>query len=152
MSMVTPPYPADPLVPLGESGFSKTVILNNIYGLVNGVVNALQSATVAQANRITLFTTWQSAYTNELAQIPIFTKTTGLPPGQSYTSSQMTTLTNLVGRYTSQVQNRQSVIANASKTLQSNVDQSNNAVNAQSTLATTLIQQFSTLLASAFSH
>lgn len=144
-----PLFPPDPLVPLGYSGFSGTFILNKIYTSVRNVVNALQNATVAEANRIKLFTEWQAAYTNQLAQIPVFNKNTG---GDNFSATQLTQLTNIVGRYTSFVQNRQSVISNASKTLQSDVDQSNNAVNAQSTLATTLIQQFSTLLASAFSH
>jgi len=135
--------PVDPLRPLGTADYTATSILNRIYATVNNMVNTMQNVTAAETGRTQLLTTWQTAYTVKMNQLHTFTSVDG--------SSDTSDLNSLNTKYLQNLQNRQSVLNNTLKALQSNIDQSNSAVNTQSTQGTSIIQTLSTLLSSTFS-
>jgi len=146
---VTPTGPADP-TSLAPGDYTSTVILNRIFSLILTMITALQDATAAQANRLTFLGTWQNSYTQLNAEIPTFTQTSGSSFPGNMNTSQRGQLNQLNTTLSTTVQNRQSVVSDAAKALQSNVNQSNDAVNSQSTLGTSILQELSTLLSSIF--
>jgi len=134
---------------LGSGNYANLTILNNIFNLCNNMITSLQDAAATQSNRLTLFSNWQTDYTDALDQIHTFTK------GDGYTissdSSDRTAANQVNTANTTAMQGRQSVVSDDAKALQSNVDSTNDAVNQQSTLGTAILQQMSTLLSSIFS-
>jgi hypothetical protein len=96
-------------------------------------------------------TQWQKAYTDALAQVHTFISGSVDIGG---TSSGDVTARNDLNKLNSSLiqtmQNRQSVVSDDAKALQSNVNQSNDAVNQQSNLGTAIIQELGTLLSSIY--
>ena len=148
---VTPTSPADP-TSLSPGQYTSSVILNNIFELLLKMVGSLQNVAAAQAKLLSFQTQWQSVYTDVMGQIHTFTK--GGTGAFSGTSSAAATSRNDMNRLNSNfiqtLQNRQSVVSNNAKSLQSNVNQSNDAVNQQSNLGTAILQELSTLLSTIF--
>jgi len=159
---INPSIPVDP-TSLGRANYTATSILNTIYNTVNSMVSSLQNVTAAETGRINLMTDWQAAYTSKMNQLHTFTQNeslhksdgTALNYGPLYGTSSSAanlraSLNNLNTRYLQNLQNRQTVLSNQSKALQSSIDQSNSAVNTQSTQGTSIIQTLATLLGSTF--
>ena len=116
------------------------------------MINTLQSAAAAQASRLTFLTNWQSAYTDEMNQIHAFVQGNGDKiDGTSQEDQNMQSALNQVNStYTEQMRANQSTVGDAAKALQSAVNQSSDAVTTQSNLATSILQQMSTVLATIF--
>lgn len=150
--MTTPvggPYPTDP-TNLATSNFTSSIILNKIFNLLLTMITSLQNVAAAQANLLNFETNWQSAYTNVMAQVHTFTQGGGGLAGASSNATQRADLNNLNSNFIQTLQNRQGVVSDNAKALQSNVSQSNDAVNQQSNLGTAILQELSTLLSSIF--
>lgn len=142
-----PPPPADP-TSLSSANYTSTIILNRIFTLILKMITTLQNVAAAQASRLKFMSQWQSAYTDAMSQIHTFIK--GDHKAFSGTSSSDMTarddLNRLNASYTQTLQNRQSIISDDAKALQSNVNQSTDAVNQQSNLGTAILQELSSLL------
>jgi hypothetical protein len=149
---VIPPSPPESTSSIGSSNFVSTVILNNIFDLLLKMISSLQNVAAAQANRLTFQSQWQSAYTNLMAQVPVFVAGNSGPFSGSDTANvnARNDLNNLNSTFTQTLQNRQSIVSDNSKALQSNINQSNDAVNQQSNLGTAIIQELGTLLSAIF--
>lgn len=148
MAQVTPPAPVDPSQ-LSQGQFSSTVILNNIFSMILSMVGTLQNAAASQASRLKFMATWQQQYTELAAAVPTLVQGEG-PFGSTNQDTVRGEINSLAANITATIQNRQSVVSDNAKALQSNVNQSNDAVNQQSNLATAIIQELSTLLAAIF--
>jgi hypothetical protein len=144
---------------LASAGFEKPLILNNIFALVGSMLQSLQSVAAAQAQTLQSFTEWQAAYTNKLAQLPVFLSaqnpTNGLNDTSLITSGDKATardsLNNTVNvNLRSILQTRSSTISDTSKQMQSNISQSTDAVSQQSNLAITIIQELQTLMSAIY--
>lgn len=146
---VTPVDPTDS-TSLRSGVYTSTNILNRIFDLIVAMLATLQRTATAQADRLTFDTQWQKAYTDVMNQIHVFTK--GSTDSAAFTSSDTTraNLNQLNSQYTETLRNRRSIISDDAKAVQSNVNQSNDAVNQQSTLGTSILQQLTTLLSSVF--
>lgn len=146
-SSTTPVSPTDN-TSLTTSKFTDTNILNRIFELLVRILATLQNVSAAQANRLTFDTQWQKAYSDLLTQVHVFAK----DDGTSLSSSDTTraNLNQLNAQYTTVIQSRQSVVSDDAKALQSNVNQSTDAVSQQSTLATSILQELSTILSKLF--
>ena len=146
----TPTPPADP-TSLRSAGYTLASILNGVFKSIISITTSLQSATAAEASRTTLMTSWQAAYTNMMNEVHTFTQGTDFISG---TDSKSVTgrgdLNRLNTAYIQTLQNRQGAISSTSKQLQSNVDQSNSAVTAMTSLASSFMQELSTLTGSTF--
>lgn len=152
------PTPTPPVTPqestssIGSSNFVSTIVLNDIFSLILKMVTSLQNAAAAQAHRLTFQSQWQSSYTNLMAQVPVFVQVDGRPFGskEGDDPKNRDDLNRVNATYTQTLQNRQSVVADSSKALQSNINQTNDAVNQQSNLATAILQELGTLLSAIY--
>ncbi|MCE5319039.1 MAG: hypothetical protein LLG04_16965 [Parachlamydia sp.] len=160
--------------------YGKPFILNRVFDLLVLMIDVLQRTAAAQANRLNFLTQWQKAYTDELNQIHSFVASNGdgearqltdggtINTGGSGTQDFRTNdngidkvgddssgkirgeLNSLNSIYTQQIQGNLNVISNDAKALQANVNQSNDSVQSQSDMATSILQQMSTILTSIY--
>lgn len=143
-----------------QVGFSKTLLINRIFNLLNGMIVVLQKAAAAQANQLNVLTQWQKAYTDTMDQIHSFGTGSNdywdqLPSSSSsYNADKLnalqTTLNTTNSNYTTQLQNERSIVSDGAKSLQTNLNQTTDAVNQQTSLATSLLQEISTLTSTIF--
>jgi len=158
--------------------FGKPFILNRVFDLLVLMIDVLQRTAASQANRLNFLTQWQKAYTDELNQIHSFVGGNGdgearqLVADGNDGSGPLTDFRpndNLISKfgddtsgkvrgelnstnsiYTQQIQGNLNVISNDAKALQANVNQSNDSVQSQSDMATSILQQMSTILTSIY--
>lgn len=149
--MSTPPV--DPLdqTNLTTSNFhTGTEILNNIFNQLLNVTTSLQNVATAQAATLNIYTQIQQAYTQKLADVHTFVAGSTDFIGGTDATSARSSLNQLNASYTTNLTNQQSIYSDDAKTLQSNVNQSNDAVSQQSNLGTSILQEMGTLLSSMF--
>lgn len=146
--------PASDATSLSSGNYTKTGILNNIFNLIIDMTTTLQVAAAAQANRLTFLTSWQRAYTDAMSQVHTFVQNNGDYSGVSGSGSDAINtradLNRLNTNLTQTMQNRQSVVSDDAKALQSAINQTNDAVSQQSNLGTAIMQELGTLLSSMF--
>lgn len=133
--------------------FCKTLILNRIFDLLVKMIGVLQNAAVAQANRVNFLSEWQKAYTDAMDQVHSFAASNGDAydnAGDDSDASLMSDLNQTNSIYTTSEQNRRSVVSDDAKSLQTTVNQTSDAVNSQTSLATSFLQELSTLLSTVF--
>ena len=114
------------------------------------MITSLQNVAAAQAQRLTILSKWQSAYSDAMAQMHTFSQ----GDGSFLTASSQSDNRSSVNQYNSNLlqtmQSRQALVGDDAKALQSNVNQSNDAVTQQSNLGTAILQELSTLLSEIF--
>lgn len=132
----------------------KVLILNKIFQLLVQMIGAIQNVAAAQASRLNFLSQWQTAYTDLQNQIHYFagTQAEGEIGGSGNSTRNARDAVNQVNQtFTQQIQGLNGVVQNNAKSLQSNVNQSNDESNNQASLCDTIIQQLNTLLQSIFS-
>ena len=152
---VTPSDPCPEVVDttsLKSGNYMDVVILDRIYRLIANMLNILQNLGIAQSARLNFLTNWQNAYNNSLNQIHAFIQGNGDQIGSSSSSdgSARDDLNRVNTTYTSELQANQNSISNDAKALQSNINQTNDANTQQANLATSIIQELSTILGTIF--
>ena len=147
---------------LASAGFKKTLILDRIFLLVSKLLESLQRVAAVQAQRLTILTQWQAAYTNQLSQLPLFissqTPVTPVTEGsgdsptvKTQKSDARNELNNTINfSMRDLMQTRRNTIADTAKGLQSNINQTTDAVSQQANVATAIIQELTTLLSAIF--
>ncbi len=158
--------------------FGKPLILNNIFELLVSMIQVLQRTAAAQANQLNFLSNWQKAYTDEMNQIHSFVAANGdaavtennrnntevIPSSvnaMSWTIGGLDSTSADAGAirqdlnsanttYTQEMQGNNNVISNDAKSLQTNVNQTNDAVQSQTDMATSILQQLSTILTSIY--
>lgn len=152
-SPVLPPAPADP-TSLASGDYTSAIILNRIFALLSNMITPLQNAAAAQADRLNFDSQWQKAYTDVMSQVPTFQESSGpFAPGSANNTTaqnQLSNLNTLNSNYIQDLQNRQSLVSDDAKALQSDVNQSNDAVNSQTSLGTAILQELGTLIQGMF--
>lgn len=140
---------------LGAMGARKTIIMDQIYALIAALVGSMQRVAAVQAARLTVLTQWQGAYTDELSKIHNFLAGDGTYLAGAFSDtdrdkarSELNTTANASIR--DQLQSNRAIIGDDAKSLQSNVNQSNDAVSQQSNAATAIIQELNTILGAIF--
>lgn len=138
---------------LAPADFNLTAVLDRIYALIKDMLGSMQKIAAVQANRLTVLTNWQQAYTTELTQLKTFLMADvnthhGLPTFLDQT--HINSLNDLNSTLRQQVTTNQSVVSDDAKSLQSNINQSTDAVTQQANMATSIIQELSTLLGAIF--
>lgn len=123
-------------------------ILNTIFDLVVKMIATLQIVAAAQSDRLKFDTSWQQAYTNLEASIHSFVKSG--PEWIQGDDDSRNQLNQANQTYTQEIQSRITVVNNDSKQLQTNINQSNDEVNQQTSLGTAIIQQLSSLLSAIY--
>lgn len=134
---------------LAGANFDKTLVLDRIYRLIAQMIGTMQNITASQAQRLNMLTQWQLAYTNLLNQIHTFTLGDGSPAFINTTinnSDAKTDLNRMNDNFRSAIQGNRAAVGDDAKSLQSTINQSSDAVNQQANMATSIIQELSTLL------
>lgn len=132
---------------LSSIGARKAAVLNSIYALIALMLQSMQSVTAAQATRLTILTQWQQAYSRLQSQLPVFLTDKFGFLGSSIISELNTVLNQSLA---SNMQTRQSLVGDDAKALQSNINQSNDAVSQQANMGTSIIQELSSILSAIF--
>jgi hypothetical protein len=153
-------YAENPPTSLAPGQYVDTIILNKIFDLLANMINVLQNVGTSQANRLTLYTDWQQAYTDAMNQVHSFVRDNGdgsKDNGTAIDDETNTTASNdrqdlntTNSTYTEELRSDQSTISDDAKSLQSDVNQTNDEVNQQSDMATSIIQELSTILGSIY--
>lgn len=130
----------------------KALILTDIFALLILVISTLQKLTAAQAERLTFYANYQKAYTDLITKIPIIgsgdvaffvTDDTRQQESISFAQAQNSSFTERLRSY-------RDAIASQSQTQQTAVNQSNDIVQQESNLATSILQQMSTIILAMF--
>lgn len=138
---------------LVSGNFERTIILNRIFVLIRTMLDTLQRTAAAQANRLVILSRWQQAYTDSLNQLKVFVQGDGTPAGAATDAGKFVRgeLNNTINtNLRTKLQANQQLIADTAKSLQSSISQSNDAVSAQSNMATSIIQELTTILNSIY--
>lgn len=153
---VFPPSPTPPAdaTSLSSAKYTSTIVLNRVFKIILNMVLSLQNVAAVQAQRLSFMADWQKAYTDLMAQVHTFVKGDGSAFGAdtSTASAVRDDLNRLNTTLTTTMQNRQSIVSDDAKALQSNVNQSNDAVSQHLTLANTILDQLKSLLGAIFSR
>lgn len=134
---------------LSGNDSEKALVLNRIIRLLIAIIQTLQNVGIAQANRLTFITKFQNVYTALQTQIPVFLKDGTKPLGDSSTEAGQARNdlnSSFNGVLTDNLRNLRGIQEDAAKKEQTNVNQTNDAVNQQTDMCSTFIQQLSTLL------
>ncbi|MFN4174050.1 MAG: hypothetical protein ACK4HV_02970, partial [Parachlamydiaceae bacterium] len=128
---------------------SKTLILNRIFELLVDMIESLQKVTSAQSDRLRIFTEWQTAYGAMQNQVRYITKddpnaTLGDDDARrsEYNSYNATLIETIKAR--------KSTVGDDAKNLQTQINQSNDTVNQQISMATSIIQELANILSAIY--
>ncbi len=126
-----------------------TLTLNNILSLLVGMIKSMQTVAVAQASRLNILVQWQKAYTEQMNSVHSFTTNNG----DAFVSGTQSELTNVRqglnltnSTYTEQMRSNNGLVADTAKGLQTNINATQDAVNQQSNMATSILQQMSSIV------
>lgn len=134
---------------LNSGKYLLTLTLNSVLDLLVGMIKSMQSVAVAQSNRLTFLTNWQNAYSTQMSGVHSFSTNNG----DAYISTTSTTFTNTRqdlnttnSTYTQQMRSNNNLVADAAKSLQTNISATQDAVNQQSNMATSILQQMNSIV------
>lgn len=140
---------------VGQS-FKKVVVIDQILRLIIQMIGTLQKVAAMQSDRLRILTLQQSAYTTMITQVPIFTQGDGSIFGRTDLTSKdeaqkaRDQANNYNQTLTETIRSRRTTVQDDAKTMQSNINQSNDSANDQASTATALLQTLSTLLAAIY--
>lgn len=136
----------------------RLLVLNRIFTLIINILAVLHQVAAAQADRLIILSNWQNAYTNSLGQLHIFLANDSTRLDESLHNDDKQLLADqrsdandkINGSFRDLMQNLRSVTSDDAKSMQSNINQTNDAVSQQANIATTIIQDLTGLLNSIF--
>jgi hypothetical protein len=134
-------------------GGRDVVVINRILFLLVELVGTLQKISASQAGYLNFLTAWQTAYTNELADMPTFVPGDGTILGGGF-PSQQTARNNISPKMQALAQiitSRQSTVSDQAKAMQSIINQSQSNTNSATDMATAFLTELTTILQSIFS-
>ncbi len=146
---------------LAPMNAQKALILNQIFALASSFVGVLQSVAASQANVLNLYTKVQQAYTDKINQIHVFlvgdtsvdSNISKADSGSSTTNQDYRSELNTANSsYQQAATANQQITSDQAKALESNINQTNDAVTQQTDLVTAIIQELSTILSTMFSN
>ena len=151
--MSIPPIVNDDPTSLREAEFYRVRIIDRVFALLVTMIEVLQKTTATLAERLGFLTSWQKAYTDQMDQVHTFVQNNGdaFSDETGDSSRQMRDELNRINTtFTEQMRSRRSIVSDDAKALQTAVNQLSDAVNQQTNMATSLIQQLSTILSVIF--
>lgn len=147
-----PPIVSDDTTSLAAGDYTSTGIFERVYFALVSFITVLQSTAAAQAGRLQLLASWQAAYTNLAAQVPIFLQGDSSPFGGTGTDQGpiRSDVNQFNALLTESLRNKRTLITDDSNSMQTNINQTTNAVDNASNMATALNQELKTILASIY--
>lgn len=151
----------------GTASFSsvsqdKAGVINRIIKLLIAMIAILQKVGITQANQLTFITAFQNVYVQMQSQVPVFSQgnkysaqfgggTTPLGKTGTAADNERNQLNTVFNAAISQnLSSFRGVQESAAKQVQSNVNQTNDAVTQETDMSTSLIQQLSGIIGSIF--
>jgi hypothetical protein len=141
------------LTTVGTPATERVLVIDRILRLLIQIIDVLQRISAAQSQRLSFLTTWQQAYTDMITQVPQFAQGDGTPLGTSSSSAKAFRNKDVNPHMQSvleKVRARRSAVQDEAKQTQTTINQSQDASNQQTQMATSLIQQLSTILSQIF--
>lgn len=146
------------LVDTGQSSLSgndsyKVQVIDRVLLLIIDMISTLQGVAVAQANRLTYETDFQNVYTALQTQVPVYLQGDGSGIDGSSTSDQNARNdinSSYNGIIIDNLRSFRSIHENNAKQIQSYINTTNDAVNQQTDMATSFLQELNTLLTTIF--
>jgi len=138
---------------------SSLLVISRVLALLTKMVSILQQISAAQAQQLSFQTTWQSNYTTMLTQVPQFAQGDNTPLGGSTNNRTVDKRaaafrnkdTNpKMQNILQQVQARQSNVQDTAKSLQTNINQSQDAANQLTQMLTSFLQNLNSILGSIY--
>jgi|GEM_PF-3071399 len=130
---------------------SKVNILNRILELLIDMIDTLQKVAGVQSDRLTFLTSWQRAYTDLQNQVPTFVDGGNYVIGDiSGGDTGRQKANQLDTAFVETLRNNRSVISDDAKSVQSTINNSSDAVQQQTSMATAILQTFATILAAIY--
>ena len=130
----------------------RLAIIWKVFALVVSMIGVIQKVAGVYADRLQRLSQWDTAYTNLISNIPVFTVGDGSPfdGGSSTEASKRQELNTKNQTLSQNLQGYRSLVESTEKGVQSKVNNLNDAVNSQADLGTSLLQQMQTILSSIF--
>jgi hypothetical protein len=126
-----------------------TLTLTRILKLLTKTISSMQSVAVQQASRLTFLTEWQKAYTARMNGVHTFSQLNGDSFGidaiDKDRSTDRQSLNQTNSTYIEADRSNNNIVADTAKALQTNINQTQDAVNQQSNMCTSLIQQLNSI-------
>jgi hypothetical protein len=142
---------------LGDSSAALTdsdqlTVIWKVFNLCVQVIANLETLSTVASGQLNFLTNYQEAYTNLMAQIPVFTAGDGSPfGGTDSTSAEARQELNPKNQtLTQNLQSYRDLLGDQAQTVQSNLNQLNQSVNQQSSLCDSILQEMNTILSSIF--
>lgn len=144
-----PPLPPPGNSSLAGSDFNQTYRINQVFQQLLTMLGTLQGVAIAQAENLNFLTSWQQAYTDLMSQVPVFTASSSIFGGTSTMATNTRNDVNQVNStYLEQLRTRNSILGDSAKAMNASLSQTNDAVTQFGNMATSFLQQLSTLLPS----
>ncbi len=136
---------------MGNHG-PRLAIIWKVFALVVSMIGVIQKVASVYADRLSKLSQWDTAYTNLIADIPVFTVGDSSPfsGDSSDDATERQELNNKNQTLSQNLQGYRSLVESTEKGVQSNVNNLNDSVNSQSDLATSLLQEMQTILNAIF--
>jgi hypothetical protein len=141
--------------PLGSSssdaGSAKTLVLNRIFSLLVMMIEALQKVAAAQSDRLVIYSKWQNAYTDLQNQVKYASSgDSRFNSDLSNNTQPRTDFNSQNAAYTETIKANSSIISDTAKNLQTNINQSTDAINQQASTATSILQELASILSALY--
>ncbi len=128
--------------------------LNRVYILLSRMIESMQNVAVAQSNRLEVLTDWQNAYNAKKNSVHSFIQSNGdaydLGKNDSDINTLRQDLNNANSNYVEQMKSNSGIVSDDAKAMQTIINQTQDNVKKASDMATSLVQQFSTIASSIF--
>jgi hypothetical protein len=148
------------LTTVGTPATERVLVIDRVLRLLIMMIDILQRISATQAQRLTFLTNWQEAYTDLLTQVPQFAQGDGSPLGvggdedDEAAAAAKAFRNNDVNPHMQNilenVRARRSAVQDEAKQMQTSINSSQDASNQQTQMATSLLQQLSTILSQIF--
>lgn len=127
--------------------------MDRIYKLLSKIIESMQNVAIAQADRLQILTDWQNAYNAKKNSIHAFVQGSSdayFTSTSSGDNTQRQELGNFNSNITEQLRSNSSIVSDDAKAMQTVINQTQDSVNKQANMATSLVQQFTTILSSIY--
>jgi hypothetical protein len=135
---------------VGAANGDRLLVIDRILRLLIAMIDVLQRVSASQAERLTFLTHWQQVYTNQLNDVHIFSKGDDTTVGEKGDANAIGSANTIMQTQQEKIRGRRSAIQDEAKQMQTVINQSQDAANQQTNMATAILQQMSSILSTIY--
>lgn len=131
----------------------RVLVIDRVLRLLITITSTLQRISASQAQHLSFLTSWTDAYTNLVTDVPQFTQGQANPIGDGSKASKAFRNNDVNPHMQSildKIKARRENVQDSAKQMQTTINSTQDAANQQTQLATSLLQQLSTILGQIF--